>query len=85
MERAVDGRDADSAANPLLWGINVHHWLSACLLACAENGGHYPQDLTAFLPWTMSEEGKHKLNAAAGSEPAALLTFRVFCRIYQCN
>ena len=46
----------------LVWGINAHHWMRAFLLACAENGGQCPRGLTAFLPWTMSEERKHQLS-----------------------
>jgi transposase len=55
------------------WGINAHHWMNAFLLACAEQGGHCPQDLTAFLPWAMSETRKHQLSqplAAAPRRPA---------------
>jgi transposase len=44
------------------WGINAHHWMHAFLFACAENGGRCPHDLTAFLPWTMSETRKQQLS-----------------------
>ena len=44
------------------WGINAHHWMSAFLSACAENGGQCPQDLTPFLPWTMSAARKQALS-----------------------
>src|SRR5256885_14501904 len=40
----------------LLWGLNPHHWLSAFLEACAENGGQIPPELGAFLPWQMKPE-----------------------------
>src|SRR6267143_2760112 len=40
----------------LLWGLNPHHWLSAFLQACADNGGQSPADLCPFLPWQMSAE-----------------------------
>ena len=40
----------------LLWGLNPHHWLSAFLQACADNGGKCPTDLSAFLPWQMTPE-----------------------------
>jgi len=36
-----------------LWGINPRTWLSAYLHACAANGNRAPDDLSAFLPWTM--------------------------------
>ena len=44
-----------------LWGINPRHWLQLYLLACAENGGAAPKDLTPFLPWSMSEERRQEL------------------------
>src|SRR6266446_7187403 len=45
----------------LLWGLNPHHWLSAFLQACAENGGQSPTDLSAFLPWQMTPERRAEL------------------------
>jgi len=50
-------------------GINAHHWMNAFLLACAEQGGHCPQDLTAFLPWAMSETRKHQLSQPLVAAP----------------
>lgn len=38
-----------------LWKLNARTWLSAFMLACAENGNRAPRDITAFLPWTMDE------------------------------
>ena len=46
----------------LLWGINPRHWLYSFLLACAENRGASPLDLSPFLPWKMDEERKQKLS-----------------------
>jgi transposase len=43
------------------WGTNARHWMSAFLLAGAENGGRCPQDLSAFPPWSMSEMPKQAL------------------------
>jgi transposase len=40
----------------LLWGLNPHHWWSAFLQACADNGGQSPADLSPFVPWQMSAE-----------------------------
>ena len=37
-------------------GIDVRRWLEAWLAACAANGGQPPDDLSPWLPWTMSEE-----------------------------
>ena len=39
-----------------LWGLNVHLWLTSYLQACAEAGGKVPSDLSALLPWSMSDE-----------------------------
>jgi transposase len=46
----------------LLWGLNPHHWLSAFLQACAENGGQSPADLSPFVPWQMSAERREALS-----------------------
>ena len=35
--------------------IAVLPWLEAWLSACAANGGHPPEDLGPWLPWTMDE------------------------------
>jgi transposase len=45
----------------LLWGLNPHHWLSAFLQACAENGGQSPTDLSPFVPWQMTAERRAEL------------------------
>lgn len=54
-----------------LWGINPRTWLSAFLHACAANGNKAPGDLSAFLPWEMSEErlAMMKRVAAAPDSP----------------
>jgi transposase len=52
------------------WEINAHHWMNAFLLACAEQGGRCPQDLTAFLPWTMSETRKRALSQPLTQPPS---------------
>ena len=36
-------------------GIDVRRWLEAWLTACAKNSGKPPDDLSPWLPWTMSE------------------------------
>lgn len=46
----------------LLWGLNPHHWLSAFLQACADNGGQSPADLRPFVPWQMSVERRESLS-----------------------
>lgn len=38
-----------------LWKLNVRTWFSGFLQACADNGNRAPDDITAFLPWTMDE------------------------------
>ena len=44
-------------------GIDVLRWLQAWLTACAENGRKPPDDLSPWLPWTMSEERRRELTA----------------------
>ena len=44
-------------------GIDVLRWLEAWLEACAENGGHPPDDLSPWLPWKMSEERRLEFTA----------------------
>src|SRR2546427_6549027 len=55
----------------LLWGLNPHHWLSAFLQACAENGGQSPTDLSAFLPWQMTPECREELARPVTVPPVA--------------
>ena len=38
-----------------LWKLNVRTWFSGFLQACADNGNRAPDDISAFLPWTMDE------------------------------
>ena len=45
----------------LVWGLNPRHWLSAFFHACVAHGGQTPPDLSAFLPWQMTDERKHQL------------------------
>ena len=45
----------------LLWGLNPRHWLSAYLSACAQGGGQAPAEVSAFLPWAMSEARRNAL------------------------
>ena len=44
-------------------GIDVRRWLEAWLKACAKNGGKPPDDLSPWLPWSMSEERRRKFTA----------------------
>ena len=44
-------------------GIDVLRWLESWLTACAENGRKPPDDLSPWLPWTMSEERRRELTA----------------------
>ena len=39
-------------------GIDVLRWLEDWLTACAANGPRPPEDLSPWLPWSMSEERK---------------------------
>ena len=45
-------------------GIDVRRWLKEWLTACAENGGKPPDDLSPWLPWSMSEERRRELAAS---------------------
>ena len=44
-------------------GIDVLRWLEAWLTACAENDRKPPDDLSPWLPWSMSEERKREFMA----------------------
>ena len=46
-------------------GIDVLRWLEAWLEACAKNAGRAPDDLSPWLPWSMSEERRRAFMAAA--------------------
>ncbi|MEW6747530.1 MAG: transposase domain-containing protein [Planctomycetota bacterium] len=35
-------------------GLNPQRYLQVYLQACAENKGHPPADIDAFLPWSLS-------------------------------
>ena len=45
-------------------GIDVRRWLEAWLTACAKNGGKAPDDLSPWLPWSMSEGRKRSFTAS---------------------
>lgn len=60
-----DGADFTAAMYSVLGtlalnGIDGLRWLEAWLEACAENGGQPPDDLSPWLPWTMSEERRRE-------------------------
>ena len=46
-------------------GIDVLRWLEAWLEPCAKNAGRAPDDLSPWLPWSMSEERRRAFMAAA--------------------
>ncbi len=39
-------------------GIDPQRWFVAYFEACAQNGGHPPESIDAFLPWNLSDEQK---------------------------
>ena len=43
--------------------IDVRRWLEEWLTACAKNAGKPPDDLSPWLPWSMSEARRRKLMA----------------------
>jgi len=53
----------------LLWKLNPRLWLHAYLEACAQLGRRPPTDLSAFLPWAMSEPRRRHLSALTASRP----------------
>ena len=44
-------------------GIDVLRWLEAWFEACAKNGRKPPDDMSPWLPWSMSEERRRELMA----------------------
>jgi transposase len=44
-----------------LGGLNCNHWLRLYLMACAQNDGKAPEDLSPFLPWKMDEARRQQL------------------------
>ena len=48
-----------------LWRINPRTWLGAYLQACADNANQAPEDITAFLPWTMDAKRLTQMRGAA--------------------
>ena len=44
-------------------GIDIRRWLAEWLTACAKNGGKPPDDLSPWLPWSMSEDRRRALAA----------------------
>ena len=44
-------------------GIDVRRWLEEWLKVCAKNGGNPPDDLSAWLPWSMREARRRALAA----------------------
>jgi transposase len=53
-----------------LWKINARTWLSAYLQACADSGNQAPQDINAFVPWTMDEARLALLRVGATGDVA---------------
>jgi transposase len=45
-----------------LWELNRSHWLKSYLIACAENHGKAPEDLSPFLPWEMDKNHMEKFS-----------------------
>src|SRR2546425_13716 len=58
----------------LLWGLNPHHWLSAFLQACAENGGQSPTGLSAVFALQMTPECREELARPVTVPPVACHT-----------
>jgi len=52
------------------WELNPRLWLGAYLTACAEAGGQVPANVSAFLPWNLSEESRREWSLAPVSNRA---------------
>ena len=52
-----------------LWGLEVGHWLTAYLTACAKAQGQPPPALEGFLPWNMTPEQHEQLRPATAKPP----------------
>ncbi len=50
----------------LLWNLNPRTWLDLYFEACTQNGGKPPEDLSEFLPWTISEARLQQLSKPSG-------------------
>jgi len=53
----------------LLWGLNPRTWLYLYFEACTQNKGKPPEDLSEFLPWTMSEARLQKMAKPPDDNP----------------
>ena len=53
----------------LVWDLNPRHWLRAFFHACLDNGGKTPPDLSALLPWQMTDERRHHLAQPLPGQP----------------
>jgi transposase len=56
------------------WQINPRRWVQEYLQACADHGHKPPEDLSPFLPWTMSAQRLAAMRLAVGS-PSADMAF----------
>ena len=61
--RRQPGRGLIVEDAPEVNDIAVLPWLEAWLSACAANGGHPPEDLGPWLPWTMDEARRAEFRA----------------------
>lgn len=52
-----------------MWGLNPRLWLRSYLQACAQAGGHAPEDCRRFVPWQMDAA---ELAALRGSDIVTL-------------
>jgi transposase len=58
-----------------LWGLNARTWLAAYLQACADNSNHPPDDLSAFLPWTMDATKLAAMRTCPTGAPTSIDAF----------
>lgn len=52
-----------------IWGLDVGHWLTEYLTACAKAQGQPPPAPERFLPWNMTPEQRQRLSPAKAKPP----------------
>lgn len=52
------------------WGLDVGHWLTAYLTACAQTGGKPPPEPGRYLPWNMTAQERERLRSSSTDKTA---------------
>jgi transposase len=59
-----------------LYGLNERIWLGEFLQACANHGGQAPDDVSAFMPWSMNADQLAHMRGAGLSKSRARVHVR---------